>query len=83
MKQQDILRKQVKLAKACTDWLTFKDLAATLDITDHSFYNWLNAVESPIIHTSKHAEWSTSNTQIIPSGAEFKYDFELEYTYDD
>ena len=42
MKQQDILRKQVKLAKACTDWLTFKDLAATLDITDHSFYNWLN-----------------------------------------
>ena len=42
MKQQDTLRKQVKLAKACTDWLTFKDLAATLDITDHSFYNWLN-----------------------------------------
>lgn len=42
MKQQDILRKQVKIAKACTDWLTFKDLAATLDITDHSFYNWLN-----------------------------------------
>lgn len=42
MKQQDILRKQVKLAKACTDWLTFKDLAAALNLADHSFYNWLN-----------------------------------------
>ena len=42
MKQQDILRKQVKLAKACNDWLYFNDLAETLDITDHSFYNWLN-----------------------------------------
>lgn len=48
-----------------------------------SFYNWLNAVENPIIHTSKRAEWSTLDTHIIPSGTEFKYDFELEYTYDD
>lgn len=48
-----------------------------------SFFLWLNSVDNPIIHTSKHAEWSTSITQIIPSGAEFKYDFELEYTYDD
>lgn len=42
MKQQDKLRRQVKFAKACNDWLYFKDLAETLEITDHSFYNWLN-----------------------------------------
>lgn len=49
----------------------------------NSFADWLDGIENPIIHTSKYAEWSTSDTQIIPSGAEFKYDFELEYTYDD
>lgn len=55
------------------------------DITSgaNSFVDWLDSVDNPIIHTSKHAEWSTSITQIIPSGTEFKYDFELEYTYDD
>lgn len=42
MKQQDILRKQVKLAKACNDWLYYKELTETLEITTHSFYNWLN-----------------------------------------
>lgn len=42
MKQQDILRKQVKMAKACNDWLYFKDLAETLELHEHSFYNWLN-----------------------------------------
>lgn len=42
MIQQDILRKQTKLAKACNDWLYYKDLAEALEITDHSFYNWLN-----------------------------------------
>lgn len=42
MKQQEILRKQVRLAKACNEWLYYKDLAETLDIHEHSFYNWLN-----------------------------------------
>lgn len=39
---QDILRKQVKLAKACNDWLYYKELAETIEIHEHSFYNWLN-----------------------------------------
>lgn len=42
MINQENLRKQVKVAKACNDWLYFNELAATLEITDHSFYNWLN-----------------------------------------
>ena len=42
MKKQDNLRKLVKLAKACNDWLYYRELAATLEMTDHSFYNWLN-----------------------------------------
>lgn len=42
MQQQDILRKQVKMAKACNDWLYFNDLAEALEITNNSFYNWLN-----------------------------------------
>jgi hypothetical protein len=42
MINQDILRKQVKMAKACNDWLYFRELAETLEMADHSFYNWLN-----------------------------------------
>lgn len=42
MIDQDILRKEVKLAKACNDWLYYKDLADTLELHEHSFYNWLN-----------------------------------------
>ena len=42
MNRQDILRKKVKLAKACNDWLYYKDLAETLEMANHSFYNWLN-----------------------------------------
>lgn len=42
MRFQDKLRKQVKLAKACNDWLYYKELAETLEIKEHSFYNWLN-----------------------------------------
>lgn len=41
--KQDFLRKQVKVAKALNDEdFTYKDFAAAIDITDHSFYNWLN-----------------------------------------
>lgn len=42
MKKQDILRKQVKLAKACNDWLFYKDLAETLEISVNGFWNWLS-----------------------------------------
>ena len=42
MRKQDDLRKKVKLAKACNDWLYYKELAETLEMADHSFYNWLN-----------------------------------------
>lgn len=39
---QDFLRKQVKVAKALNDDdFTYKDFAAAIGITDHSFYNWL------------------------------------------
>ena len=39
---QDELRKQVRIAKACNDDIYYKDFAAYLDITENSFYNWLN-----------------------------------------
>ena len=42
MENQDNLRKQVKLAKACNDWIYYKDFAETLDMNINSFYNWLN-----------------------------------------
>lgn len=39
---QDNLRKKVKLAKACNIDIFYKDFAEYLEITEHSFYNWLN-----------------------------------------
>lgn len=39
---QEILRKQVKIAKACNDDIYYKDFAEYLDITEHAFYNWLS-----------------------------------------
>lgn len=42
MINQQILRKQTKLAKALNDEYTFKDFAEAIDITDHAFYNWLH-----------------------------------------
>ena len=42
MKQQDRLRKQVRLVKAEYDDIYYKDFAEYLDINIHSFYNWLN-----------------------------------------
>ena len=41
MKQEEI-RKLVKLAKAKNDDIYFKDFADYLEITQNSFYNWLN-----------------------------------------
>lgn len=39
---QKFLREQVKLAKVYnSDW-SYKDFAEVIDITAHSFYNWLN-----------------------------------------
>lgn len=38
---QDKLRKMVKLAKVNNDDLFYKDFASYLDMTEHSFYNWL------------------------------------------
>ena len=42
MINQDILRKQTKIAKALNEDFTYKAFAEALNITDHSFYNWLN-----------------------------------------
>lgn len=42
MPTQEKYRKQVKLAKALNDDIYYKDFAEYLDITEHSFYNWLN-----------------------------------------
>ena len=39
---QDFLRVQVKLAKVYNDDWSYKDFAEVIDITAHSFYNWLN-----------------------------------------
>lgn len=39
--EQDFLRKQVKLAKALNDDIFYKDFAEYLEITEHSFYNWI------------------------------------------
>ena len=39
---QDYLRKQVKIAKAEYNDIYFKDFASYINITEHSFYNWLN-----------------------------------------
>lgn len=40
--EQDILRRQVKMAKAMNDDIYYKDFASYLDMTEHAFYNWLN-----------------------------------------
>lgn len=40
--KQDYLRKEVKLAKALNDDIFYKDFAESIDIAEHSFYNWLN-----------------------------------------
>ena len=41
-KNQDYLREQVKLAKVYNDEWSYKQMAEVIQITDHSFYNWLN-----------------------------------------
>ena len=40
--KQDILREKVKITKAYEKEWTFKKMAEAINITDHSFYNWLN-----------------------------------------
>lgn len=41
MRKQDKLRKQVKLAKALNDDWSYKAMSEVLQISTHSFYNWL------------------------------------------
>ena len=41
MFEQENLRRQVKIAKAMNEDIYYKDFAEYLDITEHSFYNWL------------------------------------------
>ena len=38
---QDRIRKMVKLAKIENEDIFYKDFAGFLNITEHSFYNWL------------------------------------------
>ena len=40
--QQEILRQQVKLAKALNDDWNYKQMAEVIDISQYAFYNWLN-----------------------------------------
>ena len=40
--EQDEVRKLVKLAKALNDDIYYNQFAEYLNITNHSFYNWLN-----------------------------------------
>lgn len=51
--------------------------------TSDSHNNWLYDSHVTTIHTSKNSSWSTDDTNIVPSGCNVVYDFELEYTYDD
>ena len=39
---QDELRRQVRLAKAMNEEYTYKDFAEAIEISEGSFYNWLN-----------------------------------------
>lgn len=41
MRKQDKLRKQVRLAKALNDDWSYKAMSEVLQISTHSFYNWL------------------------------------------
>ena len=41
-KDQDFLRRQVKLVKVYnSDW-SYKNIAQVINVTDHAFYNWLS-----------------------------------------
>ena len=42
IKRQDKLRQQVKIAKALNDEWNFKAMSEVIQISVHSFYNWLN-----------------------------------------
>lgn len=42
MPKQEKYRKQVKMAKALNDDIYYKDFAEYLEISENSFYNWLN-----------------------------------------
>lgn len=46
MKDQDFLREQVKLAKVYNDDWSYKQMAEAIEISAHSFYNWLNGFYS-------------------------------------
>lgn len=39
---QQVLRKNTRLAKALNEDFSYKDFAEAIDINKNSFYNWLN-----------------------------------------
>ena len=42
MKDQDILREQVKVAKALNPQWTYRAMAEVIGISTNAFYNWLS-----------------------------------------
>lgn len=42
LKEQEKIRRKVKVAKALNDDIYYKDFAEYIEVTEHSFYNWLN-----------------------------------------
>ena len=41
-REQEFLRRATKLAKALNDDVYYKNFAEYLEMSEHSFYNWLN-----------------------------------------
>lgn len=56
MRSQDILRQQVKLAKALNEDWSYKEMSEVINITVNAFYNWLNGYYN--LSRSKEAELS-------------------------
>lgn len=42
MKQQNILRQEVRIAKALNEDWSYKQMSEVIDISVNAFYNWLN-----------------------------------------
>lgn len=52
---QNKLRKQVKLLKALQD-INYKELAQYIEITNNSFYSWLNGYYNLSAEKAKHLQ---------------------------
>jgi hypothetical protein len=53
LKEQQYLINEVKLAKACTTDLYYRDLADALGMSAHAFYNWMKGYYSLSIKKEK------------------------------